>query len=216
MELLKKEIDIIFKKKLEKKDENLFIMKYSVLTQKIKGLTESFTVNAKRFKELLLTNRSKNYCKFYFLEQNNSLNIGLSFSDNIDCPIIDNEDILYVLKNELFIESNSANFNNLVNAFEIGIGSELEQQTKIKTTLVYYDYETVDTYIASLGLHFSFNQLKFNMLQFRGTDLDDQIIPHSIGKDSRIAFSVRALINRSEDKHILAESDGYDLGNLRP
>lgn len=216
MELLKKEIDIIFKKKLEKKDEELFIMKYSVLTQKIKGLTDSFTVNAKRFRELLLTNRGKNYCKFYFLEQNNSLNIGLSFSDNIDCPIIDNEDILYVLKNELFIENKSKNFHNFVKAFETGIGSELEQQTKIKTTLVYYDYETVDTYIATLEMHFSFNQLKFNMLQFRDTNLDDEIIPHSIGKDNRIAFSVHALINRSDDKNILAESDAYDLGNLRP
>jgi hypothetical protein len=216
MKLLKKEIDIIFKKRIEKKDEDLFVMKYNVLSQKIKGLIKSFTVDAKRFKELLLANEGKSYCKFYFLEKNNTLNIGLSFSDNIDCPIIDNEDILYVLNNDLFIESNSVNFNNLVNAFEIGIGSELEQLTKIKTSLVYYDFDIVDAYLATLGLHFPLNKLKFNMLQFRNEDLDNIIIPCSIGKDSRISFCVHTLINRQDDKNVLVESDGYDLGNLRP
>lgn len=216
MELLKTKMNFIFKKKIEKKDEELFIMKYQVLTKKIKGLTESFPVNAKRFKELILENKDKSYCKFYFLEEQNILNIGLSFSNNEECPILDNEDTLYVLNNEMFIETNFTNFRSLVNTFETSIGSKLKQHTKVTTALISYDFETIDTYMTSLELHFSVDQLKFNMIQFRATDLNDIDIPCSAGKEDRISFCVHALINNLENKSILSESQGYDLGNLRP
>jgi len=212
----KEEKDFFFSKKIAKKDEELFILGYNVLIRNIKGLTNGFIVNVKRLKELLLTNGDKSYCKFYYLEENNSLNIGLSFSDNEDCPILENEDILYVLNDQLFIETDSKNFSNLVNAFDKGIGSKLVQYTKAKTTLISYDFEIVDTYITTLELHFQVNQLKFNMFKFRTADLNGTIIPCSTGKNDRISFCVHALINSLDDKNILSESDGYDLGNLRP
>lgn len=211
----KKEMDFIFKKKIEKKEEELFIMRYNVLIRSIKGLTDRFIVDVKNLKELLLKVEGKSYCKFYYLEESNSLNIGLSFSDNEDCPILEN-DILYILNNELFIKTDFNNFSNLVNAFDTGIGRKLVQQTNVTTTLVSYDFETVETYITTLELHFPINQLKFNMFQCRSTDLNGNILSNFIGKDDRISFCVHAIISHPESKSALGESDGYDLGNLRP
>ena len=207
--------DFFFSKKIKKEEEELFIMRYKVLTRSIKGLTDSFIIDVKRLKELLLTSGAKSYCKFYYLEENNSLNIGLSFSDNEDCPLLKN-DILYILNNELFIKTDFNNFSNLVNAFNIGIGRELVQHTNVTTNLVSYDFETVETYITTLELHFPINQLKFNMFQYRSTDLNGNILDYFISKNDKISFCVHALINNVENKNIQAESDGYDLGNLRP
>ncbi|CAA9201903.1 hypothetical protein [Flavobacterium collinsii] len=217
MELKKlPEKDFFFSKKIEKKDEELFIMRYKVLTRSIKGLTENFLVDLKRLKELLLINKGKTHCKFYYLEENNSLNIGLSFSDNNDCTILENEDILYVLNNELFIETDFKIFKDLVNAFDTGIGNKLVKQTNTSTKIVHYDFETVESYITTLELHISVNQLKFNMFQYRSTDLNDLPLPYFASKNNKVAFCVHALINNPENKNPQGESDGYDLGNLMP
>lgn len=216
MLLQKTEMDFLFKKKIEKKDEELFILGYNVLIRSIKGLTNEFIVNAKRLKELLLTNEDKTYCKFYYLEDNNSLNIGLSFSNNEDCPILENEDVLYILNDELFIKTDFNNFSNLVNDFDKGIGNKLLQHTNVKNTLVSYDFDTIATYILALEFHFQVSQLKFNMFKFCPADLNGNIILYSTDKDDKISFCVHAIINSFDNKNILIESDGYDLGNLRP
>ncbi|MEA9414475.1 hypothetical protein [Flavobacterium sp. PL02] len=208
--------DFIFKKKINHQEEKLFIMRYQVLTRSISGLTESFLIDAKRLKELLLINYSKSYCKFYYIQKNGSLNLGLSFSDNEEELIQENDDILYALDNELFIKTDFKSFNSMIIDFKEGIGDKLVSQTGTESNMISYDFEIVDSYIKSLELHFTFNHLKFNMFQYRSTDLNGTSLPNFENKNDRISFCVHALVNDSENNKIFAESSGYDLGNLRP
>lgn len=207
--------DFFFSKKIKKEEEELFIMRYKVLTRRIKGLTDSFIVDVKRLKELLLINDKKSYCKFYLIEKEGIMNIGLSFSDNEGNQNLDN-DALYILDNYLFIETNLENFDSLVKAFDKNMGQKLIQYTNFTTSLISYHYNTVYNYMTTLEFHFQVDLLKFNMIQFRSTDLNNTSIVTSMGKEDRISFCVHALINNPENKEMMTETIGYDFGTVYP
>lgn len=213
-ELQKKGIEnFIFKKKIKVEEERLFIMRYQVLTKSINGLTESFLINFQRLNELLLENDSKSYCNFYYIQNGNLLNLGLSFSDNDKEPIQES-DKFYVLENELFITTDYINFDNLVNAFKKDIGRNIKIETGLETNMISYDFETVYYYIKTLDFHFPVNHLKFNMFQYRSTDLNDEILINFEGKNNKISFCVHAIFSNTDK--LFSESNAYDLGNLRP
>nr|WP_315174306.1 hypothetical protein [uncultured Flavobacterium sp.] len=208
--------DFFFSKKIKKEEEELFIMRYKVLTRRIKGLTDSFIVDVKRLKELLLINNSKSYCKFYYLQENKSLNIGLSFSDD-STENFQTDDALYVLEEELFIEKEAQIFKNMVDIFKNDIGDKISKLINTTTTsMISYDFETVDSYIMTLELHMILNHLKFNMFRYRSTDLNGEILTHYIGKDDQISFCVHALIDDSKNDKVFVESIGYDFGTVYP
>nr|WP_315223937.1 hypothetical protein [uncultured Flavobacterium sp.] len=205
--------NFIFKKKIKQEEEKLFIMRYQVLTKSINGLTESFIVNFQRLKELLLENGSKSYCNFYYIQNDNMLNLGLSFSDNGEEPIQES-DALYILQNELFITTDYANFNKLINTFKNDIGKNIKAKTKLETNMISYDFENVDYYLKTLDFHFPVNFLKFNMFQYRSTNLNDEILINFEGKNNKISFCVHAIFGNTDK--LFGESNGYDLGNLMP
>jgi hypothetical protein len=213
-ELQQKGIEnFIFKKKIKDDEEKLFIMRYQVLTKSINGLTESFLINFRRLKELLLENDNKSYCNFYYIQNGNLLNLGLSFSDN-DNGSIQESDAVYILESELFIKTDHINFDNLINAFKNDIGKNIKIQTGLETNMISYDFENVDYYLKTLNFHFPVNHLKFKMFQYRSTDLNNEILINFEGKNNRISFCVHAIFSNTDK--LFGESNGYDLGNLRP
>lgn len=204
-----------FKKKIKSEDEKLFIMRYQVLGKSINGLTENFIVDLKRLRELVIINGNKSYCKFYYTSKNGYLNLGLSFSDNDKEYVLEGNDILYLLDKELFIIADFETFNSAINDFKTTIGSQIESHTGKQSNMISYEYDVVDFYIKSLTFHFSVDHLIFNMIQYRSTDLEGEIIPNLENKDDRISFCVHPYFN-SKNGNVFSESNGYDLGNLMP
>jgi hypothetical protein len=208
--------EILFSKKIKKEHEDMFVNKYGGLTRNINGLTKTFLVNVSGLKDLLLINSDKKYCKFYYTQKNNSLNIGLSFSNKDSEILNENDDVFYELDGEFFNKINFKEFSLVINKFASDLGNKLKTQTKSENCAITYNLQIVDFYITSLELHFPINQLKFNMFQYSSTDLNGTILTDFMNKDGKISFCVHALITNTENDKILAESDGYDLGNLRP
>lgn len=212
LEKLKQEkIDAIdFAKKIDKETENVFIDNYQKLS--IDGLTKVFFIDLEIFKEILENNQNKKFCKFYYIQKSGSLNLGLSFSDNDECPLrID--DKKYILNDKSIIKED---FTNMKNDFVNGIGTKLPVHPENKKdTLISYSLQEIDTYLKKMeDLHASIYALKFNMFQYSPTSIDHEFSAHFTARDKRIAFCVHALFNKSKDSY--DESDGYDLGNLRP
>lgn len=210
--LQEKGIDgIDFKKEIKKEVEELFIKRYHNLGKNISGLTESFSIDIKVLKSLVLNNKSKPYCKFYYLQKDDALTIGMSFSDNDECIIKKNEDKLYDLSGELIEDEY---FIKMKKDFEIGIGSKLSPHTnKIQDILTYYNLENLGTFINAMEKSRPIYYLKFNMLHYRSTGISNEILADFVERNNRISFCVHAVYNT---EHLYDESAGYNLGNLRP
>lgn len=202
-----------FKEPIKKEIEDLFIAKYKKLG--ISGLTESFFIDLKVFKNLLAEN-DKPFCKFYFIQNGLSLNLGLSFSDNQDCAIKinnrDDDDALYVLDDNLI----KKDFRNMKTDFVNGIGDKLPiHPGNKKDTLISYPLEEINHYINEMEKSYpTIYGLKFNMWQYCPTNIDRRLAAEFTNRNNRISFSVHALFNKSDN--LYGEGAGYDLGNLRP
>jgi hypothetical protein len=202
-----------FKEPIKKEIEDLFIAKYKKLG--ISGLTESFFIDLKKF-ETILSENDKPFCKFYFIQNGLSLNLGLSFSDNEDCAIKinnrDDDDALYVLDDNLI----KKDFRNMKTDFVNGIGTKLPLHPgDKKDTLISYSLEEINGYLQKMkDLYSNINSLKFNMWQYCPTKLDDELSAEFTKRNNRISFCVHVLFNKSGN--LYGEGAGYDLGNLRP
>lgn len=208
--LQQKGIDAIdFIKKIDKKIEDAFIENYKKLG--IEGLTESFLLDVETFKKILSENKNKEFCKFYYIQKGKSLNIGLSFSDNDECPI-KNDDIKYILDNKSIVKED---FSKMKNDFMNGIGAKLptHPQNK-KDTLISYSLQEINSFLELMeGEYTEIYSLKFNMFQYSPNGKDPKLAARFTERKNRIAFCVHALFNK---KDLYGESEGYDLGNLRP
>ena len=202
---------IDFKKEIKKEIEDLFIKRYKKLGGKISGLTESFSIDLKTLNDLLSNNKSKPFCKFYYIQKDSSLNLALSFSDNQECEI-KSSDALYTLEGELLKEKDLI---DMINSFKKGIGSKLVSQTGMEDILISYSLVEINDFIKKMKeSHPTIFALKFNMLQYRSTNLNGEILADFEKRNDRISFCVHALFNK--DINPAEESAGYDLGNLRP
>lgn len=202
-----------FKKKIEKDIEDFFVERYKDLGKKIHGLTESFLMELKELNNLVSNNQNKTYCKFYYIQKDNSLNLGICFSNSDQCVIKEKEDALYNLLGETISDKN---FIKMKDDFKNGIGAELSPHTnKIQDILIFYTLEEIKYYINEMTKLFpTIYSLKFNMLQYRSTGIDNEILADFAEKNKRIAFCVHAQFNKTGNSY--DESDGYNLGNLRP
>lgn len=217
LEKLKQEkIDVIdFAKKIDREIENLFVENYQKLS--IKGLTKTFFIDLERFEKVLSENNEKSFCKFYLIQKGDSLNLGLSFSDNEECEIKQNklsdDDILYSLENDLITKND---FREMKNDFVNGIGAKLPiHPGNKKDTLISYPLQQINGFLELMkGKHPDIYALKFNMFQYSPTNIDPILSSHFTERNKRIAFCVHALFDKKKD--LYGESDGYDLGNLRP
>ncbi|SHG32400.1 hypothetical protein [Flavobacterium johnsoniae] len=204
---------IDFIKKIDSKIENLFIEEYKELQGNVSGLTETFVIDLGTFKNLLSDHSNKKFCKFYYTQESKVLNISISFSDNSECAII-KEDKIYSLDGK-FIETD--NFIKLKENYANDIGAKLKKQTEEEDTLVYYTLDEINSFIKKMkDSNPAVNKLKFNMWQYCPTEIDNDLSAHFIARNNRISFCVHALVINLQTNKILAESDGYDLGNLRP
>lgn len=213
--LQEKGIDRIdFIKKIDPEIEKLFVEKYKNLC--ISGLTESFFIDLEIFEKLVTDHQNKPFCKFYFIQEGVSLNLGLSFSDNEDCAIkikkLDDDDVLYVLDTKLI----KKDFRNMKMDFEKGIGAKLPiHPGNKKDTLISYPLKDINTYLQDMKESYpSIYRLKFNMWQYCPTNIDMRLAAEFTKRNNRISFCVHALFNKSEN--LFDEAAGYDLGNLRP
>lgn len=207
--------EITFIEKIDKKIENLFITKYKNL--KIEGLTEVFLIDLKKFEDILSNNKNKSFCKFYLIQEGTSLNLGLSFSDNEECPIkinnLADDDVLYILENDSIKEKD---FREMKNNFMKGIGYKLPTHPENKKdTLICYSLQKINSFLKSMeDLHSNINSLKLNMFQYCPTNINARLSTHFKRRDKRIAFCVHVLYN--ENNNLYNEGAGYDLGNLMP
>lgn len=215
-ELNQKKIDgIDFIKKIDKEIEDDFIENYKKLN--IAGLTESFLIDLKIFEEILSDNEDKLCCKFYFIQQGTSLNLGLSFSDNEECPIkINNridDDILYILENDSIVKKD---FRDMKNDFMEAIGSKLPTHPENKKdTLISYPLKDINSFLHEMKNSYpNIDRLKFNMFQYSPNNINPSLSAHFTKRDKRIAFCVHVLFNKRKASY--DQGDGYDLGNLRP
>ncbi|MBF4518206.1 hypothetical protein IRZ71_17720 [Flavobacterium sp. ANB] len=208
---------ILFKKRIEEEVERHFTKRYKDLD--IKGLTKSFSINLKSFKDII-SNKNKKNCKFYYIEKNDTLSLGLSLSDNDKCEIIFDEtdvnnvnnDVLYTLNGKDFKEEDIRNF---VSDFDKGLGAKLYNSTKSKDTLIFYTLDEINIYIQEMEkLYPTIFELKFIMIQYSSTNPQNDVLADFIDRNNRIAFSVHTLYNKNNN--LYDESIGYDLGNLRP
>lgn len=206
---------IVFEKKIKKEDEELFIMRYKTLIEVIPGLIENFYIDVTLFKDLIIQDGiNKDFCKFYFIQINDTINIGMALSNNIDFPVKD-DDKLYVLDSKCFIKKDKTNFEKLVDDFNNGINLEVIQNTKTETKMVYYKLEKVKEYIGTLELHFDIENLKFNMFQYSEIDMRGNQLPDFIDVKDRISFCVHAQV-KDLTRNITIESIGYDFGTIYP
>jgi hypothetical protein len=217
LEKLKQEkIDQIdFFKKIIKKDiEELFMENYKNIG--IEGLTKSFLLDLEIFEDILKNNENKAFCKFYLIQNGDSLNLGLSFSDNEECDIkqkkLADDDVLYVLENDSITKKD---FREMKKNFVKNIGAKLPiHPGNKKDTLISYSLSEINLFLKEMRLKYSvISALKFNMFKYSPTTLDNELAAHFTERKNRIAFCVHALFNK---KDLYGESDGYDLGNLRP
>lgn len=212
--LQEKGIDKIdFIKKIDPEIVALFVEKYRKID--INGLTESFFIDLEIFKNLLEDNQSKKYCKFYYIQKDTSLNIGICFSDNNLCVIKEKEDALYNLCGETIIDED---FIKMKKDFENGIADKLSPHTNdIKDILTFYTLEDIHTYFQTMKNSYpakTIYSLKFKMWQYCPTNIDMRLATEFTKRNNRISFCVNALFNKSEN--LYDEGDAYDLGNLRP
>ncbi|WP_417940189.1 hypothetical protein [Flavobacterium sp. RS13.1] len=217
LEKLKQEkIDqIYFFKKIIKKDiEELFMENYKNIG--IEGLTKSFLLDLEIFEDILKNNENKAFCKFYLIQNGDSLNLGLSFSDNEECDIKQNkltdDDVLYILENDQLIPKD---FRQMKKDFMSKIGAKLPiHPGNKKDTLISYSLQEINSFLHFMeGEYHDVYSLKFNMFKYSPTDKDSTLSAHFTARENRIAFCVHALFNK---KDLYGESEGYDLGNLRP
>lgn len=206
---------IDFIKKIDPEIEYLFIKKYKELG--ITGLTESFLVDLEIFEKLVTDHQNKPFCKFYFIQKGDCLNLGLSFSDNEECAIkikkLDDDDVLYVLDHNLVTKKD---FRSMKIDFEKNIGAKLPiHPDDKKDTLISYPLKDIDIYLKEMKkLHPTIYRLKFNMWQYCPTEIDMNLAVEFTKRKDRISFCVHALFNKNEN--LYDEGAGYDLGNLRP
>ncbi|MBP4138309.1 hypothetical protein [Flavobacterium geliluteum] len=204
-----------FIKKIKKEIEDIFVERYRNLGKGISGLTKSFFIDLEIFKKLLKDNQNKKYCKFYYIQKDTSLNIGICFSDNYQCTIKEKEDKLYNLLGETIPDEN---FIKMKNDFENGLADKLSPYTnKIKDVLTFYTLEDIQTYFETIKNshpNITINGLKFNMWQYCPTNIDSRLSAEFIKRNNRISFCVHALFNKKND--LYDEGDAYDLGNLMP
>lgn len=213
--LKQKGIDAIdFIKKIDKDTEDTFIKNYKELG--IDGLTESFLLDVAAFKKALSDNNNKTFCKFYYIQKGDYLNLGLSFSDNEECDIKQNkladDDVLYILENDQLIPKD---FRQMKKDFTNKIGAKLPiHPGNKKDTLISYSLQEINGFLDIMEKEYSdIYNLKFNMFKYSPVGIDHELSAHFTERKNRIAFCVHALFNK---KDLYGESDGYDLGNLRP
>ncbi|MWB96164.1 hypothetical protein GON26_17515 [Flavobacterium sp. GA093] len=206
--------EINFIKEIKPEIEALFIKEYQKLRSKINGLTESFSLDLKTFKQLLSDNQNKAYCKFYYLQKDDFLHIGLSFSDNDQCPI-KTDDVFYSLEGDVIKDTD---FAAMVTAFKEGIGAQLQKETGEEDVLTAYTLKNINDYLTKMErLKLTVYALKFNMWQYCPTDLDQEdavLTAEFTIRNKRISFCVHALFN--EASSTFDPVPGSDLGNLRP
>ncbi|GAA6766796.1 hypothetical protein AAFH68_27400 [Flavobacterium sp. CGRL1] len=204
-----------FIKEIKKEIEEIFIKNYEKLGSN--ELTKSFFIDLEKFEKVLSENNEKPFCKFYFIQKDGSLNLGLSFSDNDECPIkikkLADDDVLYVLENDSITPKD---FREMKTDFVNGIGAKLPTHPENKKdTLISYTLNEINFYLNEMKKDYpNISALKFNMFQYSPSNIDPILSSHFIERDKRIAFCVHVLYNKSKDSY--DEGAGYDLGNLRP
>ncbi|MBS7254666.1 hypothetical protein [Flavobacterium branchiicola] len=214
--LQQKSIDTIdFVKKIDPEIEKIFMDNYKNIG--IEELTKSFLLDLKTFEEILKNNKSKMFCKFYFIQKGRALNLGLSFSDNEECDIKANnlidDDVLYILENDSITKKD---FREMKIDFVNGIGAKLPTHPKNKKdTLISYSLNEINFYLEEMRLNIpDIYSLKFNMFKYSPTNKDPKLSDRFTERKNRIAFCVHAIFNKKNG--LYGESEGYDLGNLKP
>lgn len=178
----------------------------------IEGLKEEFFVEFIKFDDLVKKYYDKyRYCKFYLLDDGGNLNIGLSFSNSYKINIDIDNDQLFKLVNEEFID-----YDFSYEKIEFNKTNGFKDQIKLNTPfnkdvteMVQFESLIVINYNEKISYSFKIEKLKFSMLKFSSTYVDKY--GNSDNAD-RISFSVRPVMKGLGDDQVY----DFNAGDLKP
>lgn len=194
-----------FRSPIVKDDEDRYRNNYSNIQNNVKKLKSEFFINYKNFDSIISNNLKYKYCKFYFIEED-SLNLGLSLSNNNGNNLNEKNDNVFILKNTKFlsqsIETNFKKFND-----QSGLNESIKQFTNNSTPTQVIEYKTVEVYgynklVSSFVLP---DALKFKMFLYDSNLSDSK-------RKNKISFAVHPHLQGVRDDKTI----GYDAGTLYP
>lgn len=170
----------------------------------IAGKVDDFLINFENFKRLVEANQQYKYCKFYFLQDNGILNIGLAFSDhdNIELEV---NDVLYTIQGNDFLPE--TNFNKKKNDFKSGLSLSMgASYSTIMTEMIIYELDIVFLYNALVSHSYKVEKLKLKMFRYPVNYPKDQL------KSGKISFAINPVMLGLRD----SQTKSFDAGDLKP
>lgn len=174
----------------------------------ISALKNEFLINFKTFNQIIIDNKgnSFDFCKFYLLDNNGSLNLGLALSKNDQLDL--KNDLLFILQNDEFIKKDfSSERESFIKSG--GLRDEIQKQTpspKKATEMIVFRYTSVSNYNSMISYIFKIQQLRFKMIKIPKSYTGD------IDKIGRFSFTVKPVTKGVNDDEII----DYDAGDLKP
>ncbi|UOU98924.1 hypothetical protein MUU74_02980 [Chryseobacterium daecheongense] len=197
-------LGIVFKEIIDEETLRTGAAAYTEIN--ISGLTKEFLIDFEKFKNIIETNNQYSNCKFYFLDNNGILNIGLALSDHNEIEL-DVNDLLFELQDEEFIEADfSEKREEYIKPNGLRDQIQLLNPSKEVTQMIRYELEVVEIYNLLVCHSFKVEKLKFKMFKY----------PLDCGKKSdysdRISFAVNPVLTGLNDN----QTNSFDAGDLKP
>ncbi len=168
--------------------------------------------------------QGKLYAKFFFLSDQDSLTLGLAFSDS-DTLDYRNDD-LYILSGKEFIKDSTEFRKKMLNfnTFKARIAAITKH---VPSEVIVYKVDDINTYFKEMDgiagqIKYNIESLQFEYIYFKDfIRADGTLIDYDTKKDSKISFAVKTNFSNPEkggDK-FLSQSIldfYYDAGDLKP
>ncbi|MEO7976639.1 hypothetical protein [Flavobacterium sp.] len=156
------------------------------------------------------------YLKIHLIQESQDLdlNIGVSFSikDEIGDGTIKNDlDYFWIIRNDLFLKVNKADFQTYKIAFNKNKLTEIDNYTKkTNTQYIKYDIDDVLRYIIKnlLSNCFNITGIMMNLIIFKNYTYNPDM-------NDRVGISVHTIINEESNKKDIT-SIGHDFGTVYP
>lgn len=197
-------VDILFREIIDEVTLSRGITDYTAVN--MTGRVDEFLINYDNFNTLIKTNSHYKFCKFYFLQNNQRLNLGLAFSDHEEIQPEAN-DGLYTLQGFDFVKD--INFSKKRNDFVSKGGLRDIMKSYYSTTItevVLYELEMVFIYNLAVSHSYKVEKLEFKMFKY------PSIYEKDPKKENRISFAVNPVLTGLNS----TQTKSFDAGDLKP
>ncbi|KMQ68131.1 hypothetical protein ACM39_09770 [Chryseobacterium sp. FH2] len=171
----------------------------------VSGLKEEFLIDFVKFKNVIENNSTFSFCKFYLLDDNGMLSLGLAFSNNQDLDL--SKDVLFELEKEEFVKRDfSAKRNRFIDAG--GMKDQIQKQSSSSkaTEMILFKYPSVRNYNGMISHAFKIEKLRFRMLCL------SKEYAKKVDDIGRVSFAVKPYMSNLKDEQTI----DYNAGDLKP